>query len=385
MSNKIKNIANLGFIGGGISSSIGNAHFMASQLDGRWKVVSGFFSRDIDISRETANIWNIEQSRAYSSLSDFIESEISVLDAVVVLTPAPNHVDVIISLLKAGIPIICEKPIVSSVKEAELIQEQLKKTPNFLAVTYNYSGYPMVREIRELVKNGKLGEIQKIHFEMPQEGFIRNSPVTKKLSPPKGWRLQDGAIPTICLDLGVHLHHLANFITNKNPQNVMGLFSNHSIYSDVVDDVMMWLNYNNGMKGSFWMSKTALGSRNGLKLRIYGTKGSVEWVQTNPEILHLSYNDGSKVSLDRASKTLVCSEPRYNRYISGHPAGFIEAFANLYSDIADALEFYNNTGEFKNTYVFGLDHSIFGLKLFESAKESHDSCSWVNLDKSLKE
>ena len=222
MSNKIKNIANLGFIGGGISSSIGNAHFMASQLDGRWKVVSGFFSRDIDISRETANIWNIEQSRAYSSLSDFIESEISVLDAVVVLTPAPNHVDVIISLLKAGIPIICEKPIVSSVKEAELIQEQLKKTPNFLAVTYNYSGYPMVREIRELVKNGKLGEIQKIHFEMPQEGFIRNSPVTKKLSPPKGWRLQDGAIPTICLDLGVHLHHLANFITNKNPQNVMG-------------------------------------------------------------------------------------------------------------------------------------------------------------------
>ena len=358
---------------------------MASQLDGRWKVVSGFFSRDIDISRETANIWNIEQSRAYSSLSDFIESEISVLDAVVVLTPAPNHVDVIISLLKAGIPIICEKPIVSSVKEAELIQEQLKKTPNFLAVTYNYSGYPMVREIRELVKNGKLGEIQKIHFEMPQEGFIRNSPVTKKLSPPKGWRLQDGAIPTICLDLGVHLHHLANFITNKNPQNVMGLFSNHSIYSDVVDDVMMWLNYNNGMKGSFWMSKTALGSRNGLKLRIYGTKGSVEWVQTNPEILHLSYNDGSKVSLDRASKTLVCSEPRYNRYISGHPAGFIEAFANLYSDIADALEFYNNTGEFKNTYVFGLDHSIFGLKLFESAKESHDSCSWVNLDKSLKE
>ena len=111
----------------------------------------------------------------------------------------------------------------------------------------------------------------------------------------------------------------------------------------------------------------------------------MEWVQTNPEILHLSYNDGSKVSLDRASKTLVCSEPRYNRYISGHPAGFIEAFANLYSDIADALEFYNNTGEFKNTYVFGLDHSIFGLKLFESAKESHDSCSWVNLDKSLKE
>ncbi len=385
MSNKIKNIANLGFIGGGVSSSIGNTHFMASQLDGRWKVVSGFFSRDIDISRETANIWNIEQSRVYSSLSDFIEFEISVLDAVVVLTPAPNHVDVIISLLKAGIPIICEKPIVSSVKEAGLIQEQLKKTPNFLAVTYNYSGYPMVREIRELVKNGKLGEIQKIHFEMPQEGFIRNSPITKKLSPPKGWRLQDGAIPTICLDLGVHLHHLANFITNKNPQSVMGLFSNHSIYSDVVDDVMMWLNYNNGMKGSFWMSKTALGSRNGLKLRIYGTKGSVEWVQTNPEILHLSYNDGSQVNLDRASKTLVCSEPRYNRYISGHPAGFIEAFANLYSDIADALEFYNNTGEFKNTYVFGLDHSISGLKLFESAKESHDSCSWVNLDKSFKE
>jgi len=276
--------------------------------------------------------------------------------------------------------VICEKPMVSSLDEGYLIRKYVDKYPGFFAVTYNYSGYPMVREIQEIVKSGKLGKIKKLHFEMPQEGFLRTDPNTGELIPPRQWRLKDDYIPTICHDLGAHLHHLANFFTDKEPMSVMGEFSAHSTYEDVIDDVTVLLRYEDGMNGIFWMSKAALGTRNGLLLRIFGTKGSIEWKQMEPENLWLSYSDGTRINLDRASATTLCGQSRYNRYVAGHPAGFIEAFSNLYSDMADALISYRETGKHNNSYVFGIDHAIAGLKLFSAARESNDSHCWVNLN-----
>ena len=125
------------------------------------------------------------------------------------------------------------------------------------------------------------------------------------------------------------------------------------------------------------MSKAALGNRNGLKLRLYGTKGSAEWVQTDPEQLWICYQDGTRMTVDRASQTILCGESRYNRYRSGHPSGFIEAFANLYCDIADALMAYRTNGKHENPYVFGIDHSVSGLELFSAARKSNDDRCWV--------
>jgi predicted dehydrogenase len=377
---KSKNVFKLGFIGGGLSSSIGRAHFIASQLDGRWKLVSGFFSRNSDVNHKTAEAWHVDKNRIYDSVQSFVTSEKNELDAVVVLTPSPDHDKIVCALLEENIPVICEKPLASSVEQAVTIQKSFQKSSNFLAVTYNYSGYPMVRELRELVRNGELGQLQKIDFEMPQEGLIRKNAVTGKLTPPKDWRLRDDLIPTVCLDLGVHLHHLANFITNKEPTRVMGEFSGHSAYGNVIGDVMMWLKYDDDLKGSFWMSKTALGHRNGLKLRLYGTKASAQWVQEDPENMLICYQDGTRTNVDRASKTALGGEARYNRYIPGHPTGFLEAFANLYSDIADALDSYRTTGKHQNSYVFGIDHSIRGLKLFAAARKSNDDRCWVKLN-----
>ena len=380
MKKNEQNIFHIGFVGGGISSTIGLTHILASQLDGRWKLVSGFFSRKHETNLETAKEWNINQNRVYNSLKQFVLSEKNKLDVVVVLTPAPNHVTTICELLKSGISIICDKPLASTLEDGYKIQEYHHKYPNFFTVTYNYSGYPMVRELKALIENGSLGKIQKFNFEMPQEGFIRLSNLTGQLSTPKDWRLKDESIPIICLDLGTHLHHLANFFLNSEPVKVMGLFSNHSAYKGIVDDAMMWLRYADGVTGSFWMSKTALGNRNGLRLRLYGTKGSAEWIQTEPENLYISYQDGTRVVLDRASKGLVSNSKRYNRYVAGHPAGFIEAFANLYSDIADALSSFKSTGKYKNTYIFDIDHSINGLKLFSAARKSNDFKKWISLD-----
>ncbi|NQU57229.1 MAG: Gfo/Idh/MocA family oxidoreductase [Rhodospirillales bacterium] len=370
----------LGFIGGGLSSSIGPSHFSASQLDGRWQLVAGFFSRSKETSAATATAWNIDQNRAYDSWQDFIVAEKDKLDAVAVLTPTPEHTDILVELLRNKIPIICEKPMVASLEEARTIEQAFQSSPGFLAVTYNYSGYPMVRELKERVKNGELGEVIKVHFEMPQEVFMRVDATTGEPMKPQSWRLEDGSIPVICLDLGVHLHHLADFITGKKALRTAGEFSNHSTHKGLVDDIMMWLEYEGGMKGSFWMSKTALGHRNGLKLRIYGTKGSAEWLQSEPEEMRMSYKDGSRTIVDRAAGVTVSNEPRYNRYRAGHPSGFIEAFANLYSDIADALIAYSDTGKQENPYVFGLDHSIEGLELFTAAIKANDSGRWENLN-----
>ena len=371
----------LGFIGGGLSSTIGQAHFAASRLDGRWQLSAGFFSRQREMNCKTAETWHIPQDRLYETWQSFVASEKDKLDAVVVLTPTPEHLEIVCALINEGVPIICEKPLVSSLEESDLINQAYQESRNFLSVTYNYSGYPMVRELRERIRNGELGRLQQIHFEMPQEVFLRSSDTAGKTVSPQSWRLKDGTIPTICLDLGVHLHHLAYFIIGKKPVRVIAEFSNYSMHPELVDNVMMWLEYEDEMKASFWMSKTALGNRNGLKLRLYGENGSVEWVQLHPEELRICYKDGTCITVDRASKTLMCSEMRYNRYKAGHPSGFIEAFANLYYDIADALIEYRNNGKHNNPYVFGIDHSVQGLELFAAARKSDNDRCWKELKK----
>ena len=383
VSNKLQSKAPLclGFVGGGLSSTIGQAHFAASRLDGRWQLVAGFFSRHREINRKTAETWHIPLDRLYESWQSLITSERDKLDAVVVLTPTPEHLDIVCALIDEGISIISEKPLVSSLEESNLINKTFQKSRNFLAVTYNYSGYPMVRELRERVRSGELGRLQQIHFEMPQEVFMRSSDTAGKTALPKSWRLEDSTIPTICLDLGVHLHHLAYFIIGREPVRVIAEFSNYSMHPGLVDNVMMWLEYEDEMKGSFWMSKTALGDRNGLRLRLYGEKGSAEWVQMYPEELQISYKDGTCITVDRSTKTLICNEARYNRYKAGHPSGFIEAFANLYYDIADALIEYRNNDKHNNPYVFGIDHSVKGLEFYTAARESDNERCWKELKK----
>ena len=315
----------------------------------------------------------------HHSLDKFISKEANKLDAVVILTPTPNHFKTILNLTKKKIPIICEKPLVDSLEQAKLIQKIIKKTNGFLTVTYNYTGYPMVRELRQLVLNGKLGKIKQFHFEMPQAGFMKSN------SKPQKWRLKDAKIPVICLDLGVHLHNLAYFIIGKEPNRVMANYFNNSKHKKIIDNVLLWLEYKSGIKGSFWMSKTAIGNRNSLKLRIFGDKGSAEWIQNNSEELNIAFKDGTRKIIDRASKSLITHKKRYNRYKAGHPAGFMEAFANLYFDIADHLNNFKSKTKNKNLYVFDIEHSLRGLDLFSSSSKSNKNLSWQTINYSTKE
>ena len=370
----------LAFVGGGVNSAVGDVHFIAAQMDGLFCVEAGCFSRHHDVNLETAVRWRIDEDRCYARWEEMLEREHRRIDAIVVLTPTPAHRDPVISALQAGFPVICEKALASTSQEAAEIHAAVEATSGFLSVTYNYTGYPMVRELREMIRQGRLGRVEQIHIEMPQEGFARLNRDGKPMVPQQ-WRMQDGAIPTISLDLGVHLHHMIDFLTGEKPLALVATQSRLGRFRQVVDNTMALVRYSNGLECNFWFSKAALGHRNGLRVRVYGEEGSAEWFQMDPEVIHFNDNCGHQSRIDRASNdVLIAHQPRYNRFKSGHPAGFLEAFANLYEDISEDLRQWSKGKATASDYTFTSRHALEGLVMLEAIKLSARERCWVDLD-----
>jgi predicted dehydrogenase len=372
----------LGFIGGALNSAVGYAHFAASTMDNKWSLVAGCFCGKPELNRQTALRYGVIPKRDYDCWKEMLKKEKGQLDAIVILTPTPLHFEMVIACLNEGYPVICEKALVTNSVDAKKIFEARGFNNGFLAVTYNYSGYPMVRELRHIIQKGVLGKIIHFQAEMPQEGFIRVDAQGNKPAP-QPWRLADGSIPTIHLDLAVHLHQVVYYLIGKKPLEVVSDQDSFGWFSKIIDNVACLCRYSDGVKGQMWFSKSALGQRNGLRFRIYGSKASAEWYQLNPEELLISHADGRREILDRASSVEVTNLCRYNRFKAGHPAGFIEAFANLYSDIADGLRQYKTTGQWKSEDVFSVELAFEGLRMLEAMRKSVDTKSWQAVDSQI--
>jgi predicted dehydrogenase len=373
-------ILRLAFIGGAPNSAAGYAHFVAARMDGLWDLKAGAFSRHADLNFNAGEVYGVKSGRLHKSLGGLLDKEKDSLDAVVLLTPTPLHHEMVLECLKAEIPLICEKALATTSAESREIQSLCNQKKGFLAVIYNYSGYPMVRELRRLIRGGSLGDILHFQAEMPQEGFLRvddkgNKPV------PQDWRKKDGSVPTLHLDLAVHLHELVHYLTGLKPMEVVADQASRGWFS-VIDNVSCLARYTQGVQGQFWFSKCALGHRNGLRLRIYGSKGSAEWYQLNPEELVLSFADGRRQVFDRASNAKVASLPRYTRFKAGHPAGFNEALANVYFDIHAALSGYKVNGKQESEEVFGADLAVEGLDFLEAMVKSCESGRWEQIQSS---
>lgn len=374
---RINAILKVAFVGGAYDSAVGRSHRIAIGMDHRFELVAGCFSRNAERSRNSAIKYGIEPSHAYSDLDELLNEEAGMLDAILILSPQDQHFEHVMGCLNAGVPVVCEKALVGSSSEALKIQNLLAKKNGFLAVTYNYTGYPMVRELKRMVEVGALGKIQQIHIEMPQEGFARLSAEGDPIIP-QDWRLHDGFVSTLSLDLGVHLHMMVRFLTSATPEKVVAISSSKGNFPEVVDNVSCLVRYSGGIDCSIWYSKTAYGYRNGLRVRIFGDQGAAEWVQENPEYIYYADNAGGKFCLDRASKSIhVANQARYQRFKAGHPAGFIEAFSNYYFDVADALHDYYYFGRCEfNQYTFGIDESLQGLLMLEAIARSSFSNNW---------
>lgn len=367
------------FLGGAYESAVGRVHRIAVEMDQRFELVAGCFSRNPETNKDSASRYGVDLSRIYRNLDSLLEKETGRIDGILILTPTDQHKAQVIRCLAAGVLVICEKALVTSSDEAAEINASLLKKNGFLAVTYNYTGYPMLRELKYMIEQGRFGRIQQIHVEMPQEGFARLGSDGTPIVPQK-WRLHDVKIPTISLDLGVHLHMLVRFLTNQRPIAVIATSNTYGNFPQIIDNVSCIARYTNDLSCNIWYSKTAIGQRNGLKIRLFGESGSAEWLQENPEQLYFADNRGRKIIIDRASDGVqVCNQTRYARFKAGHPSGFIEAFANYYNDIADAFDMYLNNKSFPSQYIFGIEETLEGLHMLEAIAESSSNRCWVDI------
>lgn len=361
-------------MGGGLNSAVGYAHFSAINLSNKFEIVAGTFSRRSEINKKTAQTYGVSVDKLYDDYKVMLNKEKDNIGAVMILTPSNQHAEQVVYAMELAIPVVCEKSLTTDSDEMQKIKE-LSKT-NFLSVVYNYVCYPMMKELKEMVNRGDLGKITQVQAEMQQEGFLRlrNGFPMK----PQDWRLMDGKVPTISLDLGVHIYSLIKVLTKETPVETIATENTFGNFDGVIDDVNCLIKYSDGMSCNMWFSKTALGSRNGLRIRVYGTKGSAEWYQAEPEQLKMSDNTGKTYTLDRSSESsIVAASPRYNRFKVGHPSGYIEALANFYEDVY--LDMENFESGIPERHTFGINESEECIKLFEAVSKSAKQSSWTKI------
>jgi predicted dehydrogenase len=371
---KISPPLRLAFVGGGINSAVGNVHRISSQLDGRWKLVGGVFSSDAQINAQSAVRYGLSEQKCFHNLDELIQSK-DEFDAVSVLSPTNLHYEHILKLITNGIQVVSEKSMVGNVKDAFLLVDQEDKFQKKVYVTFNYTAYPMIRELKSRIEENQIGRILNIHVEMPQEGFLK---LNGKMQPPnvQKWRTVDGELSTVSLDLGVHTQNLIQFATGLYGESFVGVKSHHGLVSQAVDYVSALGKYNDGVDVSVWYGKTALGHRNGLRLRVFGEHGSFEWEQVFPDRLVRANQTGVREIIDFGNNDLIeASKARYQRFKPGHPTGFIEAFANYYEDLYNVLSPYGSS-ELSREYLASARTAAKGLQEIRAIEDSCSSKEW---------
>jgi predicted dehydrogenase len=237
----------------------------------------------------------------------------------------------------------------------------------------------MVREIKQMIDDGALGQLLSIHVEMQQESFIRTS-VSGAKPQPQPWRQLDYELPSVTLDLGSHVVNLLEFVTGDQIVNICGLANHAGDVATLIDNVSAIGEMRGGAALSLSWNKVALGKRNGLTFTIFGSAGAVSWVQEEPEYIQYADKNGATQRIDRSHSIIrVASENRYQRFKVGHPAGYIEAFANLYSDIADGLRGFKSGKILANPYIHGAENSAEGLSILETLHQSAISKKWLEI------
>jgi predicted dehydrogenase len=382
MKSKNNKKLRVAFIGGGISSVVGYSHKIAIEMDGKFQLVAGCFSRENQINIETSREWMLEGCKLYDSWLELLNNEKESVDVIIVLTPTTSHTQIIITAIEKGYFVVSEKALCPTSKEAKEIKNTLESYNGYLAVTYNYSGYPMYRELQSMIQLGSFGRINNIHIEMPQEGYAKVNKRGGRVSIPQPWRVKDCDVPILSLDLGVHVHQLIKALTYQVPISVVSQQNSFGKVPGVVDDISCLVNYSDGLVANIWYSKAAMGYKNGLKIRVFGEDGSAEWLQTEPEYLKITDKYGHTSCVDRSNQDLiVANQDRYNRFKPGHPSGFIEAFANYYADIYEEISCKKEGKNKLDSQVYGIDVAIEGLKMLEAISNSSHTEKWEKIEK----
>jgi predicted dehydrogenase len=330
-------------VGGGRDAFIGAVHRMAMRLDDKIELVAGAFSSSAEKSRLSGEDLLIDPNRVYPDYKTMVERELQLpagerIDFVSIVTPNRTHVPVAKAFLENGFNVVCDKPLAFNLEEALELQQTVQKTGKIFALTHNYTGYPMVKEARELVRTGALGNILKVVVEYPQ-GWLIN-PIDAEGKKGADWRTNpEQAGASSCVgDIGTHAENLARYITGLEIQEICADFTTFVKGRRLEDDASMLVRYKGGAKGILYASQVSVGEENSLTIRVYGTKASLEWHQEEPNDLIVKYAEAPRRTYRRGNPYLSDVAKRFTRIPAGHPEGFIEGFANIYLEAARAIE-----------------------------------------------
>jgi predicted dehydrogenase len=330
----------LGMVGGGQGAFIGAVHRLSARMDDRYELVAGALSADTERAHASAAEIGIATDRSYASYAEMAKAESGRddgIDAVAIVTPNHVHHPAASAFLEAGIHVICDKPMTTTLDDALDLVATVRRTGLIFGLTHNYTGYPMVRQARAMVAGGELGELRIVQVEYPQDWLTTKLEDTGQKQ--AEWRTdpaRSGAGGSIG-DIGTHAHNLAAFITGLELDSLSAELTTFVPGRQLDDHVQTMLRYTNGARGMLWASQVAPGNENALRIRVYGEKAGLAWSQENPNYLHFSPLGETPRLITRGSGAAGDAAAQATRVPPGHPEGYLEGFANLYSDIAEVI------------------------------------------------
>jgi len=373
----------LGMVGGGQGAFIGAVHRIAARIDDQYDLVAGALSSTPKKAIASALEIGIAPDRAYGSFEEMAKAEARRADGievVAIVTPNHMHAPAAKAFLKAGIHVISDKPLALNAKEAKELVALTKKTGRIFAVTHNYTGYPMIRQAREMIAAGELGDLRLVHAEYAQDWLTERIEATGQKQ--AGWRTDPKRSGAGALgDIGTHAYNLACFVTGLTADSLLADLTSFVKGRQVDDNDNLLLRFKSGAKGMLWASQVAPGNENGLTLRVYGTKGGISWKQEEPNTLWFAPYGQPPRKITRGGAGSGAAAARVTRVPSGHPEGYLEGFANIYSEVARAIRAARDGSKLDRAVVFPtVEDGLRGMEFIEAAiKSSAKGSVWVKL------
>ena len=370
----------LGIVGGGPKSWIGHVHRISSRFDNQYEIVAGVFSRNPSISKKFGKNLGISKDRCYSTYQEMANKEAKRKDCIMVvaiMTPPSSHQIIAEKFIDKNIHIISDKPFAGNLEQAKKLYKKIKSNKKIkYALTHNYSAYPMVREAKKLVEKGKIGKIEYINVEYVQD-WSSGKTITKKNSKKLlKWKIDNKIVGTSAVlnEIGSHAYHMAIYISGLKGKTIFADIKQISNKIKMDNNAQVMINFNNGAKGMFWTSVMARGGVYGLRIRIFGSKGSLEWIQNDPNYLKFNPSKGAVRLLERGFFNAEFSK-NFSRIKFGHPEGYLDAFANIYQEFALSLK-----NSIKKRYFFpNEDEGLETAKFIDACKKSSKKKKWIKI------
>ena len=378
----------MGMVGGGQGAFIGGVHRIAAALDGQIELTAGVFSRDWDNTQATGKQLYLDASRVYRTAAEMATAEAARspsdrIDFVSIVTPNDAHFGPAKAFLEAGFHVVCDKPLALTLDEAAELARVVERTGRVFALTHNYTGYPLVRHARHLFRSGQMGTVRKVIVEYLQDWLVE--PLEKQGSKQAAWRTNpaESGIGGAIGDIGTHAFNLLEYVTGDSVSGVSADLSTFLPDRTLDEDVNALLRLKGGGKGVLTVSQIATGEENGLRLRIYGSKGAIAWSQENPNYMDLYRHGQPRETLSRGrSEYLAPAASAATRIPWGHPEGYLEAFANIYGGAIDAIRRHVEGNPMPpSEYDFPTVHDgVRGMRfIYASVESSRKAGAWVAL------